>query len=191
MMKLWCFGDSNTYGYDPRGFSGGRYARPWPELLAEKTGFEVINDGRNGRRIPGGEYEFRRFRRDGERCEADALIVMLGTNDLLEGVKADEAAARMGVFLAGCAMPPVLLVSPPPMQRGAWVPDDRLVEESMELARRYEALAERSGLRYADAGKWGVALAYDGVHFSEAGHIRFADGLASRLFGMEGFCGRL
>ena len=25
-MKLWCFGDSNTYGCDPRGFFGGRYA---------------------------------------------------------------------------------------------------------------------------------------------------------------------
>ena len=28
-MKLWCFGDSNTYGYDPCGFFGGRYAAPW------------------------------------------------------------------------------------------------------------------------------------------------------------------
>ncbi len=43
-MKLWCFGDSNTYGYDPCGFFGGRYASPWPELLAEKTGTEVSND---------------------------------------------------------------------------------------------------------------------------------------------------
>ena len=38
-MKLWCFGDFNTYGYDPCGFFGGRYAAPWPALLAEKTGF--------------------------------------------------------------------------------------------------------------------------------------------------------
>ena len=51
-MKLWCFGDSNTYGYDPCGFFGGRYAAPWPALLAEKTGCQVINDGKNGRMIP-------------------------------------------------------------------------------------------------------------------------------------------
>lgn len=51
-MKLWCFGDSNTYGYDTCGFFGGRYAAPWPELLAEKTGLQFINDGKNGRMIP-------------------------------------------------------------------------------------------------------------------------------------------
>ena len=77
MGTIWCYGDSNTYGY----------ATPWPELLAEKTGLEVINDGKNGRMIPGREYELRQFRKDAERYDADALIVMLGTNDLLEGVE--------------------------------------------------------------------------------------------------------
>ncbi len=186
-MKLWCFGDSNTYGYDPRGFFGGRYAAPWPELLAEKTGFEVINDGKNGRMIPARDYEFRQFRRDAERYGPDALIVMLGTNDLLEGAKAGEAAARMQAFLAGCAVPPVFLVSPPPMQRGAWVPDDGLVKESQSLSRQYEALSERLGIRFVDAGKWDIELTYDGVHFSEEGHARFAEGLAACLSGMEGF----
>ena len=180
-MKLWCFGDSNTYGYDPCGFFGGRYAAPWPELLAEKTGYEVINDGKNGRMIPEREYEFLQFRRDAERYNADALIVMLGTNDLLEGATAGTAAARMETFLNRCDMLEILLVSPPPMKRGAWVPDDGLVEESKNLSRQYEALAERRGIRFADAGKWDIALAYDGVHFTEEGHLRCAGGLASRL----------
>ena len=175
-MKLWCFGDSNTYGYDPCGFFGGRYAAPWPALLAEKTGFQVINDGKNGRMVPEREYEILQFRRD-----ADALIVMLGTNDLLEGATARETAARMEAFLNRCDMPLVLLVSPPPFVRGAWVPDDGLVEESKNLARQYEGLAKRLGLPYADAGEWDIALAYDGVHFTEEGHMRFAEGLASCL----------
>ena len=68
-MKLWCFGDSNTYGYDPCGFFGGRYAAPWPELLAEKTGFQVINDGKNGRMIPEREYEFLQFRNPASELE--------------------------------------------------------------------------------------------------------------------------
>ncbi|MBE5774513.1 MAG: lipase [Clostridiales bacterium] len=180
-MKLWCFGDSNTYGYDPCGFFGGRYAAPWPALVAEKTGFQVINDGKNGRMIPEREHEFLQFRRDAERYIADALIVMLGTNDLLEGATAGVAVARMEAFLNRCNMSLILLVSPPPMKRGAWVPDDGLVEESKNLAWQYEALAERRGLPYADAGKWDIALAYDGVHFTEEGHARFAGGLASCL----------
>jgi len=186
-MKLWCFGDSNTYGYDPCGFFGGRYAAPWPELLAEKTGFQIINDGKNGRMIPEREYEFLQFRRDAERYSADALIVMLGTNDLLEGATAETAAARMEAFLNRCAMPLILLVSPPLFVRGAWVPADGLVEESWSLARQYEALAERLGLPYADAGAWDIALTYDGVHFTEEGHMRFAEGLAARLSKMEEF----
>ena len=44
-MKVICFGDSNTYGYDPRGPFGSRYDRPWPDLLAELTGWQVINQG--------------------------------------------------------------------------------------------------------------------------------------------------
>ena len=137
-MKLWCFGDSNTYGYDPCGFIGGRYAAPWPELLAEKTGFQVINDGKNGRMIPEREYEFVQLLRDVERQSADVLIVMLGTNDLLNGATAAEAAARMEAFLNRCHWQQILLLCPPPMKRGAWVPDDRLVEESKALSRQYE-----------------------------------------------------
>ena len=183
-MKLWCFGDSNTYGYDPCGFFGGRYAAPWPELLAEKTGFQVVNDGKNGRMIPEREYEFSQFQWDAERYNADALIVMLGTNDLLEGAMAGDATARMEAFLNICNVPMILLISLPPMKRGAWVPDDGLVEESKNLARQYGALAERRGLPYADAGQWDIELAYDGVHFTEEGHARFADGLASCLEGI-------
>ena len=180
-MKLWCFGDSNTYGYDPCGFFGGRYAAPWPALLAEKTGFQVINDGKNGRMIPDREHEFHQFRRDAERVNTDVLIVMLGTNDLLEGATAGEAAARMEAFLNRCDMPLILLIGPPPMKRGAWVPDDGLVEESKNLTRQYEGLAKRRGIWFVDAGEWDIALAYDGVHYTEEGHARFAEGLASCL----------
>ena len=184
-MKLWCFGDSNTYGFDPCGFFGGRYASPWPALLAEKTGHEVINDGKNGRKIPAGEYELNQFHKDAEIYREDMLIVMLGTNDLLEGAKAGEVARRMEALLTGCALPDALLVSPPPMKRGAWVPDDGLVEASRELSGQYKALAERLGLRYADAGEWHIDLAFDGVHFTEEGHVRFAEGLAPCLEGID------
>ena len=58
------------------------------------------------------------------------------------------------------------------------------MEESWNLARQYEGLAKRLGIRFANAGKWRISLAYDGVHFSEEGHARFADGLASCLEGI-------
>ena len=42
-------------------------------------------------------------------------------------------------------------------------------------------LAERLGIRFADAGKWDISLAYDGVHFTEQGHKAFAAGLLEEL----------
>ena len=51
-VKLICFGDSNTWGYDPRGYFGGRYDHPWPDILAGKLHCTVINQGENGREIP-------------------------------------------------------------------------------------------------------------------------------------------
>lgn len=183
-LRVWCFGDSNTYGYDPRGFSGGRYPCPWPERLAAETGFEVVNDGMNGRMIPQSACQLAQFRRDAARYRADALVVMLGTNDLLNGAGAVETAGRMAAFLGQCDVPRVLLVGPPPMKRGAWVPDDQLVTASVKLSRQYQMLSERLGIGFADAGAWDIDLAYDGVHFSEEGHARFAKEIAAVLYNL-------
>lgn len=37
------------------------------------------------------------------------------------------------------------------------------------------------GVAFADAGEWGVALTFDGVHFSPEGHAAFAEGLGRTL----------
>ena len=57
-MKILCFGDSNTYGYDPCFFLGGRYPAEhrWPDLLAAQTGWDIVNAGENGREIPRQPY---------------------------------------------------------------------------------------------------------------------------------------
>ena len=185
-LKIWCFGDSNTYGYDPCVTFGGRYPDPWPELLARETGFRVINDGENGRTIPRWEPELLRFRQDAKRYGADLLIVMLGGNDLLCGAVPEEITARMEAFLTPKAAPDVLLIGPPRLKRGAWVPEDRLVAESAELSRQYRHLAGKLGVGFADAGEWDIGLTFDGVHFTQEGHARFAGELAAVLRRLHG-----
>ena len=53
-MSIICFGDSNTYGYDPRGYFGGRYNADsrWVDILATEIGWTISNMGQNGREIP-------------------------------------------------------------------------------------------------------------------------------------------
>ena len=177
-MRLVCFGDSNTYGYDPRSFFGGRYPGRWTDLLAERTGWEVVNLGQNGREIPSGAGSLTGLLR-----KNDLLVVMLGSNDLLchPHFTAGDTAARMQEFLN--TLPPcrVLLVSPPPMVMGEWVTEERLIRESAALAGAYEDLARQLNIGFADAGRWDVELAFDGVHFTESGHRAFAKGLQEVL----------
>ncbi len=169
-----CYGDSNTYGYDPRGYLGGRYDEPWPELLARLTGWTIRNNGACGREIPRRETVFGR--------EYDLVLVMLGTNDLLQGASAEAAAARMETFLRTQDPGRVLLIAPPKFIRGEWVPDDALIDASAELAVRYRALSRQLGIRFLDAGEWRIPLGYDGVHFTEAGHRIFAEKLKEAIF---------
>ena len=67
------------------------------------------------------------------------------------------------------------------MVLGEWVPSQQLIDDSHTFARLCQALAERLGICFADAGKWDISLAYDGVHFTEQGHKAFAAGLLEEL----------
>ena len=180
-MRMLCYGDSNTYGYDPRGFFGDRYPkeRRWVDILAEKLGWEIQNEGENGREIPSRPFQYQYVRELLSRSAPDVVTVMLGTNDLLRGDPAAEIVSRMEGFL--CCLQPMgyqlLLIAPPPMKRGEWVIDESLIVESANLAEAYQALSRRLCIAFADAGKWNVELTFDGVHFTEAGHRAFAEGL--------------
>ena len=181
-VRILCFGDSNTYGYDPRGFFGDRYAAGdrWVDLLTMHTGHDCINAGANGREIPRNPYALRLLT---EQQEVDIFLVMLGTNDLLQSASAQDAATRMNAFLnpllPHCKQ--ILLVAPPPMKRGAWVPTDELVSESIHLAAEYKLLAEKLKITFVDTRHWNVELTFDGVHFTEAGHHAFAENLRKEL----------
>ncbi|MDO4650874.1 MAG: hypothetical protein Q4B26_19735, partial [Eubacteriales bacterium] len=96
----------------------------------------------------------------------------------------------MKAFLNKISLPKdrILLIAPPPMKRGEWVPDQELIEASQELAIAYQALAEQIWVRFVDAGKWNIPLAYDGVHFTEEGHRVFGERLS--LFIAEQFLTR-
>ena len=184
-MRILCFGDSNTYGYDPRGYFGGRYDAAWPDLLAKQTGWEVINRGANGREIPRNPYILPSLKEDEP---VHILLVMLGTNDLLQGAAPKDAAARMEAFL--CQPLPhcrnLLLIAPPPMKRGAWVPTNALAADSVRLAEEYRLLARKLNIPFVDTRDWNIELAFDGVHFTENGHRTFAARIAEELKNQQG-----
>ena len=120
-MRIICYGDSNTWGYDPQDKFGQCYKNRWTDILAQKSGWDVINEGVNGREVPSEPAE--------ADLDTDLYIVMLGTNDLLQLDSPDAAAHRMEIFLSGIDPRKLVLIAPPAMVWGEWVQDQELIDD--------------------------------------------------------------
>ena len=179
MNKILCIGDSNTYGYDPRSYIGDRYPQGvrWTSSLND---CDVINRGLNGMKIP---LRYERYIGLIRLENPDLVTVMLGTNDILSGVSAEQTSERMNGFISHiqneCKR--ILLIAPPHLQFGEWVQSEECLDESCKLAELYREVANNNGCLFADAGAWDIEQSFDGVHFSEEGHRRFAQKLNELL----------
>ena len=194
MRKIVCYGDSNTYGYDPADMQEGRYPADirWTDRMAErlKGKWEVIAQGLNGRCLPERRYDFQRIRDfSGFLGQEDIFAVMLGTNDLLQAGQPDAAipVARMEEllrFLTGFLSPGQILLLAP-VRVGASATSDpyykRCREESGRMNAGFCHLAEKYGTLFADTAEWDIPLAFDQVHFSIEGCRRFADRMVELL----------
>ena len=177
--RILCFGDSNTYGFDPRDPLEKRYPpqERWPDLLAERTGWDVVNLGLNGRTIPFRPRETEAaVAQIQKRLPADCLLIMLGSNDALtmDCPSAGKIAARMDVFLSALRMAapglPILLLSPPRVE----IPLAHIQELFWDMIPAFRAVAAKQGVSFASAGSWDLPLAADAVHFSAQAHMTFA-----------------
>ena len=176
-----CYGDSNTYGYDPCTLMGDQYPEQnrWIGILESETEWKIENHGICGRCIPhtGSQIRFACEQlKDWQDKDAPVWMwIMLGTNDLLQEQQftAKDTAQRMETFLKKLMAEPAVssgkitlyLIAPARMEYGAWVDEERLYQESRQLGEEYKKVAERLGIGFTDAGKWDIPVVYDGVHF--------------------------
>lgn len=204
MKKVLFYGDSNTYGYDPAGFMGGRYPRSerWTTILQESLAdtWEIASDGMPGRALPTTVYEWDYIRSViRQETPLDVFAVMLGTNDLLGTLRPDAAktAAKMNDFVSfvrdqAGENTRFLLIAPPRIALTEQSFSEPYVsggrdyaviyrQEGEKLAEYYEELAGYRQTLFADASKWELGFAFDGVHLSEQGHARFAAEMAEVL----------
>ena len=194
--KIVFYGDSNTYGFDPRDFSGWRYPKKdiWVSMVADalEDRFEIENEGMNGRRIPTERY----YRYDLELIrslsENDIFAVMLGTNDILMNIESDaeRAIAAMDEFIDFIYgqenHPQVLIIAPPYVgtENDADPIFLRFYRECVKMNEGFKKIAEKRGTAFADASEWGVKTAFDRCHFSIDGHRVFAQHMISFLKGV-------
>ena len=185
MKKIVFYGDSNTYGYDPRGFFEMRYPKEcrWTSIVTNHFAgeYEIREEGQNGRCLPDVDREenfLHNLTKDLQK--EDALVVMLGTNDILLTSHPDFKAAieRMHKLLnwlkKNALLSRVIVIGPVPISD---TPEELRIyhEASIRMNEGFSQVCKSCEVEFYDATTWNIPLAYDGVHFSEEGCIRFAE----------------
>jgi len=205
-LRLLCYGDSNTWGFSPRGGLRFPLGVRWPGVLGRCLGprVEVLEDGVNGRTLlslgfPGHPQS------GGEALPAvleasrplDGLILFLGINDLFsfEAITARALADGLRILLggitgagadAGAARLPaerVLVMPPVPVNEEAPGASlyARQVEVSRELSAEYRRVAGECGCLFFDPDLIIGASPLDGVHLEAEEHIRLGEALCGFL----------
>ncbi len=190
MQTILCFGDSNTWGYNP--IDGSRYKRPWPTILAQQLPeTTIIADGMPGRttRYDGSAREringFADFTPLYEREKPDHVVLSLGTNDLQTrfNATAEEVAESLRSFVACVGAEKMTLVIPAKIEEigffGKMLSGGK--EKSHLLPQAIQALAKETRCTVVDANCCIAPSPVDGIHWSETDHEHFAALLAQHL----------
>ena len=207
MMKtIVCFGDSNTYGYNPT--NGLRYPKEvrWPGKLDELLGdeFQVIEEGCNGRtalavdEIEGWKnaYDYLRPMLNSHK-PVDLLVIMLGSNDLkdffhltavdiADGIKKLAQTAKEFTKEKQGYEAKLLIISPvaigdvtnSPFKFGF---EGEPARESKKLAGLYEKVADEVGAWFLDADKFADVSKEDSLHLTAESHKELSEVVAKKI----------
>ena len=177
MKSIYFYGDSNTYGYDPAGFIGGRYDKEdtWTTIVKRKLPqIELTADGMNGRCIPSSEWEIERI----DSIRTDIFAVMLGTNDYLARPDAGYVADEMRRFLTVLHHQTILLCAPVDIR----IPGEPLFDTADgRLSEALKMVADDLTCDFVDTRLWNCPLSFDGVHLSREGHRVFGERMVKYL----------
>jgi len=198
MTNVLCFGDSNTWGYDPA--TGARYSLDvrWPGVLRRELGdgWHVIEDALNGRTTafddpvkPGRRgLDFLPVAME-SHSPLDWVVLMLGTNDVKKHFNANPLVIARGMeLLVGVVRrwepeARILLMAPPPF--GVITEFAEIFEGSAvklaPLAERYREFSERLGCEFFNTGEVVRSSDVDGVHWEAAEHEKLGRAVAAIL----------
>jgi lysophospholipase L1-like esterase len=192
-----CYGDSNTWGADPRDISRFPWPVRWPGQLQRLLGanWQVAEAGLSNRTT--GFEDPLIAERSGwatlnlaldTHGPLDCVVVMLGTNDAKTRFshKADHAAdaiERICRRVREVGAIPVI-VAPPPLTwpiRFSEFDEVRAISFSQALAPLYAEVAASLACPFLDAGGVIAVSPLDGVHFDETAHAALAKAIADVL----------
>ena len=189
MKTILCYGDSNTWGYNPATEQRYPLEDRWVSVLARELGpdYLVIPEGLNGRTTVWPdpvEGEYRSGKMYLTPCleshyPIDLVVLMLGTNDLKHrfGLSAWDIAHSAGTLVETIRStafgpdglgPDVLLLAPPPTRVKGTSFEDMFAgadSKSLDLGKQYRLVADEYGCDFLDTATVIVSSKVDGIHF--------------------------
>ena len=211
MKNILCFGDSNTFGWDPASQSRLTQYLRWPGVLAVKlgAGYHIVEEGCGGRTtvMDDGIETFVSGVRYLEPClrshtPLDVVVIMLGTNDLKirYALSPQDIANGMGILCSAVQTvlrfeqetpPRILVVSPIHIGEGIdAIPDAYEMfgaaarEKSLRLAGVYQSTARRYGCDFFDAAKAAEPSPLDCIHLDADGHEALGRAISVKILEM-------
>jgi len=203
MTVIVAFGDSNTWGYDPKSATRFEPDVRWTGVMQRELGpgHRVVEEGLNGRTTVfddpiepdrrGADYLPPCLR---SHAPLDCLIIALGCNDMktrfsatpgdiANGAERLVRIARAEALGPGGAAPAILLVAPPPIAELTELAEmfEGAREKSLVLARRYRDVAERQRVGFVDAGQFIACSNLDGIHFEAEAHAILGRAMAEAV----------
>ena len=199
MKKVLCFGDSNTYGYNPK--SGNRYPKDmrWTGVLQlSRPDLKIIEAGCNNRtgfvdNPAGTNFTGYKVLPSLISCSPDILIIAIGINDLQSQYNVTLDNFRCGIeqmliqvrqilptsaiiILAPTVITPDILRS-----NFASLFDQKSVEKSSFLPQIYKEIAHLHACTFLDLNTIIQPSAIDGLHYSEYSHTIIAQAVSELL----------
>lgn len=199
MKNILCFGDSNTWGYNP--YTKERYEKEirWTGRLQDRladSDVHIIEQGLCGRTTVFEDIS-RPDRKGVNTLEAifektediDSVILMLGTNDCKTYYGNSEREIARGVeecldlVLQHVAPDQVLLVSPIVLGEEVWKAeydpefDQNSVQVSKRLKDAYRQVAKERKVHFLAASEYADPSRADQEHMDVAGHSKLAEAI--------------
>jgi len=207
MKSLLCFGDSNTHGTIPMHsrdeVSRYSFGQRWPGLVqaALGGGWWVIEEGLPGRTSSFDDPEEGKNRnalRYWEAClqshrPVDAIVIMLGTNDLKARFMAtperigEGVSSLVDVALANTppedSHPYILVVTPAPIREVGFFREIFAGGQGMSqmLSTEFSKLALRKGVQVLHAGDHCEVSGLDGIHLDADAHAQLARAITATI----------
>ncbi|AOR23652.1 SGNH/GDSL hydrolase family protein [Clostridium taeniosporum] len=208
MKSILCYGDSNTYGYNPENKMRYAYEERWPIIMKKILGedYYIIEEGLNSRTTALDDPYYDDIKNGKtylstcikSHYPVDLIIIMLGTNDLKARFSTTPADVAKGIeCLVKIALnvtkeksingisSKVLVVSPIHVGENIEISEcgeefgyKRSHELSKQLADKYKKVAENLDVDFIDASLFIEPSQIDSLHLSKEGHKLLGKALA-------------